>query len=111
MSQESTEFQWDENKRESNIEKHSVDFTDAIQVFAGPHFIEDRTREEDGEVRRGAIGPIPERLTPNHWSGELIVVVFTRRGDAIRVISARRADKDERRRYESHFGGSKKGRE
>lgn len=110
MSQESTEFEWDEDKRESNIDKHSVDFTDAIQVFAGPHFIEDRTREEDDEGRKGAIGPIPERLTPDDWSGELIVVVFTWRGDAIRIISARRADNDERRRYESHFGGGERGR-
>lgn len=108
MDQEPSGFEWDKDKRKLNIENHSVDFIDAIQVFTGPHFIEDRTREE---VRRGAIGPISEELIPDHWSGELIVVVFTWRGDAIRLISARRADKDERRRYESHFGGSKRGGE
>ena len=43
-----TDFAYDEDKREANIEKHGVDFLDAIQVFAGPHFVEDRTRKEDG---------------------------------------------------------------
>lgn len=99
------DFAYDETKRRSNIEKHGVDFLDAIQVFAGPHFIEDRTREEDGEVRKGAIGPLPSDVTPEHWSGHLIVVVFTWRGDTARIISARRADTDERQRYQDHFGG------
>ncbi|PSQ96985.1 MAG: BrnT family toxin [Bacteroidetes bacterium SW_9_63_38] len=111
MNQKPAGFEWDDDKRELNIENHSVDFIDAVQVFTGPHFIEDRTREEDGELRKGAIGPIPGELTPDHWSGELIIVVFTWRSDTIRLISARRADTDGRRRYESHFGGSKKGRE
>ena len=98
------QFEWHEEKRKTNIEKHDLDFLDAIQVFEGPHFIVDRTREEDKEERKAAIGPIPEDVVPTHWSGNLIVVVFTWRDDTIRIISARRAGTDERRRYEDHAG-------
>jgi len=100
------EFEWHDEKRETNIAKHGVDFTDAIQIFRGPHLIEDRTRPEDEETRKGAIGPLPSNAVPDHWSGNLIVVVYTRREGTIRVISARRADTDERRRYEGHVEGS-----
>lgn len=100
------EFEWHDEKRETNIAKHGVDFADAIQIFRGPHLVEDRTRPEDEETRKGAIGPLPSEAVPDHWSGNLIVVVYTRREGNIRVISARRADTDERRRYESHVEGS-----
>ena len=98
------EFEWHGAKNEKNVEKHGIDFHDAAQVFAGPYFTEDRTREEDGEERRAAIGPVPTDAVPDRWSGPLVVVVFTMRGETTRIISARRADSDERRRYERHFG-------
>jgi uncharacterized DUF497 family protein len=100
------DFNWHEAKRQSNIEKHDLDFLDAIQVFEGEHFVEDRTREEDGEERKAAIGPLPEEDVPGYWSGNLIVVVFTWRSGTIRIISARRVSTDERRRYDRHVGGS-----
>ena len=96
------EFEWHDEKRKSNIEKHDIDFLDAIQVFEVEHFIEDRTREEDEEERKAAIGPLPEENVPSHWSGNLIMALFTWRSGTIRIISARRASKDERRRYEGH---------
>ncbi len=97
-------FDWHDEKRESNVEKHDLDFIDAVQVFEEEYFVEDRTREEETETRKAAIGPLPEGDTPEHWSGNLIVVVFTWRNDTIRIISARRASTDERRRYEHHVG-------
>jgi uncharacterized DUF497 family protein len=102
----SQEFEWNSDKRGSNIEKYGIDFLDAIQIFAAPHFREDRTREEDEETRKGAVGPLSADIAPENWSGHLIVVMFTRREGAIRMISARRADTDERKRYDDHFGGS-----
>lgn len=99
------DFEWHPPKNEKNVEKHGIDFHDAIQIFSAPHFIEDRTRQKDREERKGAIGPIPDEIAPDHWSGPLIVVIFTERGETIRIISARRADSNERKRYESHFGG------
>jgi uncharacterized DUF497 family protein len=98
-------FDWHDEKRESNIEKHGLDFLDAIQVFEEEHFMEDRTREEDEEERKAAIGPLLEEDVSDHWSGNLIVVVFTWRQDTIRIISARRASTDERRRYDRYVGG------
>ncbi|MCS3658151.1 uncharacterized DUF497 family protein [Salinibacter ruber] len=97
-------FDWHDEKRKSNIEKHDLDFLDAIQVFEEEHFMEDRTREEEWETRKAIIGPLPEADVPGHWSGNLIVVVFTPRNDTIRIISARRASTDERRCYERHVG-------
>lgn len=102
-------FDWHDEKRKSNIEKsniekHDLDFLDAIQVFEEEHFMEDRTREEERETRKAIIGPLPEADVPGHWSGNLIVVVFTPRNDTIRIISARRASTDERRRYERYVG-------
>lgn len=101
------EFEWHDEKRKSNIEKHDVDFLDAIHVFGESHYIEDRTREADTEMRKAAIGPLPEDVVPGDWSGHLIVVIFTWRDDKIRIISARRASTDERRRYDRHVGGGK----
>ena len=98
------DFEWHDEKREANVEKHDIDFLDAIQVFEVGHFVEDRTREEDEEERKAAIGPLPEENVPSYWSGNLIVVLFTWRNDTIRIISARRASADERRRYDRHIG-------
>ena len=80
-------FDWQNGKRKSNIEKHDLDFLDAIQVFEEEHFMEDRTREEEGETRKAAVGPLPEAYVPGHWSGNLIVVVFTWRSDTTCHIS------------------------
>jgi len=80
-------FNWHDEKRESNIEKHDLDFLDAIQVFGEEHFVEDRTREEEGESRKAIIGPLPEADVPEHWFGNLIGVVFTRRNDTTCHIS------------------------
>jgi len=66
--------------------------------------MEDRTREEERETRKAIIGSFPEADVPGHWSGNLIIVVFTPRNDTIRIISARRASTDERRRYERYVG-------
>lgn len=85
------EFEWDENKNQSNIRKHGISFMDAINVFLDPYRIE---REDDrmdyGEVRFQVIGMV---------SGRLLFVVYTYRNGNIRIISARRANRNERRRY------------
>lgn len=84
-------FEWDEAKREANLVKHGVDFVDALEVFADPLRIEriDR-RHEYREERRQVLGRAGEQV---------VFVVYTLRGEARRVISARRASRDERRAY------------
>ena len=85
-------FEWDEEKNASNKVKHAIDFRDAVKVFDDHDCI---TREDDresyGEARYQAIGTTAQ--------GVLVVVFTERHEDVIRIISARRADKAEKRLY------------
>ena len=85
-------FEWDFQKAEANRRKHGVDFADAAAVLEDPSALtleDDRGREE----RFVTMGM--ESL------GRVLVVVYTWRGERIRVISARRATRPERRQYEA----------
>jgi uncharacterized protein len=81
-------FDWNERKSESNLAKHGIDFDNAIEVFYGPIVL--RRSDRNNEERWVAVG---------HSKNRLIAVVFTRRSDIIRIISARRARKNEERAY------------
>jgi uncharacterized DUF497 family protein len=84
------DFEWDEAKRQANILKHGVDFVDAANIFEG-RFIEIEDRRRDyREVRMIASGELENRV---------IRLVYTWRGDRRRIISARRAKRNERRAY------------
>jgi uncharacterized protein len=85
-------FEWDESKRQSNLAKHRIDFQDALRIFEGPVF--ERANRKHGEDRVCAIGLI---------EGVEIVVVYVIRGKHRRIISARRAHRDERQDYENHL--------
>ncbi|TMK52711.1 MAG: BrnT family toxin [Alphaproteobacteria bacterium] len=81
-------FEWDDRKCELNLAKHGIDFDSAIEVFYGPIIL--RRSDRNNEERWTALG----------YSGNrLIVVVHTRRLEVIRIISARRARKHEKREY------------
>src|SRR5205085_10378859 len=84
------EAEWDEQKRHTDIAKHGVDFVAAARVFDGPILeVEDR-RSDHGEMRFLSLGEV---------AGQVIHVVYTWRGRRRRIISARRASRDERQRY------------
>ena len=85
-------FEWDESKRQANLAKHHIDFWDAKQVFDGPVF--ERVDNRHGEDRLLAIGLM---------EGIEIVVVYAMRGNRRRIISARRANRDERQDYANHL--------
>jgi uncharacterized protein len=87
------QFEWDENKAESNWLKHNITFEEAVTVFADPYllFTEDSQHSEQ-EERQWAMGEAE--------NGLMLVIVFTMRGEQIRIISARKATKTERKRYE-----------
>ena len=87
------EFEWDEAKRQINIEKHKIDFILATQVFDDPNRIE-WSNENNNEHRTMTIGAI---------QGNFVIVIFvvwTKRDSKKRIISARRASKNERKKYE-----------
>ncbi len=88
----SMNFEWDEAKRQANIKKHGVDFTDAALILADSPLILEDARRDYGEQRCLAFG---ER------KDVLFVVAFTLREGVFRIISARRANSRERRKYES----------
>ena len=89
------EFEWDETKRRKNIERHRIDFLDADKVFAGPVII----------------GPARSDVTEERWlaTGVLgdvhVSVVYTWRGQAVRIISMRRARVAERARHQAVYAG------
>ena len=88
------DFEWDENKRRLNLKKHRVDFLDAALVLVSAPVILEDCRQDYGEPRYLAFGDM---------EGLLIVVAFTLRGDAVRIISARRGNARERKHYEERL--------
>ncbi len=88
------EFEWDDNKNESNKKKHGIDFNDAKEVFKDKDSkIEDvDLRKDYDEERRKIVGKIKKII---------IAVIYTFRGIAIRIISARSASRKERKEYNS----------
>jgi uncharacterized DUF497 family protein len=95
-----TRFEWDPDKAASNLHKHRVSFETAIRVFADPFALTDQDRIEGGEQRWQTLG-----LVEGYY---LLLVAHTIRDESedghpieiIRIISARAADRKERRRYE-----------
>jgi hypothetical protein len=89
--QEWPEFEWDAAKARSNLRVHGVSFPAASGVFFDPLRLEDAdTREDYGEERYFTIG---------FASQVLLAVVFTFRGKRIRLISARKANRNEKEEY------------
>jgi uncharacterized DUF497 family protein len=99
-------FEWDDEKTRSIRRKHGVDFDfdfdfdfdDAIEVFYDPHSVVEQNRVVDGEVRWQTIGMV----------GDVVVLQVAHTVDdqsqdeVIRIISARRASRKERKRYEQN---------
>jgi uncharacterized protein len=89
------QFEWDEDKNETNIRRHGIDFADIPTVFNAPMLTDLDDRIEYGEDRWMSIG-ILANLT--------VVIIWTERDtDTIRLISARKANRYERQRYESYL--------
>jgi hypothetical protein len=90
----SIRFQWDPQKADRNATKHGVTFLEAATVFQDPlAFIFDDEEHSDEEHREIIVG--------HSTRHRLLIVSFTEREEVIRIISARRADREEREDYES----------
>jgi uncharacterized DUF497 family protein len=89
---QSDDFEWDDAKAAANLRKHKISFRAASRVFDDPFALIEQDLDEDyGEDRFRATGLV---------EGLLITVVYTERGDCIRIISARKANNDEQRAYD-----------
>jgi hypothetical protein len=89
-------FEWDADKAAGNLRKHGVSFETAMRVFADPLALTEPDRIEGGEQRWRTLGRV---------EGWLLLLVAHAvwdedDGEVIRIISARRAEPRERRRYE-----------
>ena len=89
------EFEWDQDKAASNKKKHGISFEEAARVFGDPlaAIFDDPVHSQE-EHREIVIG--------HSTRNRLLVICFTERAEAIRIISARRATKQERRDYEEN---------
>lgn len=94
-------FEFDENKDALNREKHGISFNAASYVFDDPNRLErdDDSVENPGEDRFQTLGKV----------GKIIFVVYAERGEAIRIISARYANKAERSTYNGYDPRNEKG--
>ena len=86
------DFEWDNNKNNANYKKHGIRFEEAKLIFNSPVFTVLDPRSDDyGEVRELSIGTIDIAV--------VITVVHTDRDGKTRLISARRANRQERKIY------------
>jgi uncharacterized DUF497 family protein len=85
-------YVWDEAKRKSNLKKHGLDFKDAYLIYENPDKrTYDASREGEYRLMDVALAVI---------RGRLLTLVYTERGDDVRVISFRNASREERKQYE-----------
>jgi uncharacterized DUF497 family protein len=89
-------FEWDTHKAALNLKKHKISFEEAALVFDDPFVLTEQDRIDNGEYRWQSIGMINSCL--------FVLVAHTIQteedNEIIRIVSARRADKKERNRYE-----------
>jgi len=85
------DYEWDSNKARANLRKHGIDFADAVGVFEDELAltIDDEHPEEERFITIGM-----------DTLGRILTVIYTWRGEVIRIISAREATARERKQYE-----------
>jgi uncharacterized DUF497 family protein len=83
-------FEWDENKRRENLRKHGFDFADVWRVFENDKVIFVDDRFDYDELRLVTIGFL---------SGNIVTVTYTENDEITRIISLRKATKNERTKY------------
>jgi uncharacterized DUF497 family protein len=84
------QIDFDPDKRNQALAERGVDFARAGEVFAGRHFTAEDTREDYSELRYITLGKL---------DGRMVVMVWTPRGEARRIISMRKANEREQTRY------------
>ena len=88
------EISYDAEKRDRTLRERGLDFEDAVHVFAGTTLTVEDDREDYGERRYQTMGLLNDRL---------VMLVWTPRGKARHIISMRKANERERKRYEAQL--------
>ena len=83
-------FEWDEQKRLVNLERHGIDFVDVSKLFDNWRHTIDDNRFDYGEIRFFTLGLL---------DGRILAVSHTETDDLIRIISVRKANKNEQAKY------------
>ena len=94
-------FDWDPAKNEANLNKHGISFNEARHIFDGPILTRVDDRQDYGENRAISLGA--------QSRDAVLVVVHTERGDRIRLIPARNANRRERTVYYDQLGQTEEG--
>lgn len=91
-------FEWDDDKSQSNLLKHGIDFEEAANLWL-----------DENHIQIQAPFPIEGRsILISKYKDKLWAAIFTMRGDAIRIISVRRARRKEVKLYEKETTGKKR---
>ena len=88
-------YGWDPRKARRNFEKHGVDFADAVLALDDAMALTIRDPDSGSEERFITLGTDP--------FGQLLAVAYTWRGQRVRIISARKANREEREQYERRW--------
>lgn len=89
------DFEWNDEKNKTNLKKHGISFEEASHIFERDVVTWVDDRKNYNETRNISIGTLGEAV--------VIVVVHTDRNGLTRIISARTANKKERRLYNEHI--------
>ncbi len=89
-------FEWDENKQTNNVKKHKVTFHEAMTVFSSSLSLTENDDLHSQDEER-------YKTTGYSVKNRLLVVIHTERGNVIRIISARKANKLEHGNYHEHL--------
>ena len=89
------QIEFDTDKRDKTLAERGLDFARAGEVFAGRHFTAEDLREDYSELRCITVGKL---------DGRMVVMVWTSRGEARRIISMRKANEREQARYADRVG-------
>lgn len=87
-------YEWDEAKKQINYEKHGLSFEDAALVFEGATITGRDDRKDYGEARWITYGTI---------DGRMVVIAHTKRSENVRIISMRKANEREEKRYKKRL--------
>lgn len=90
-------IEYDPKKRAETLKNRNLDFEDAPKVFSGRHFQLEDDREDYGETRWITVGRLNRTM---------VSIVWTQRSAARRIISMRKCNAKERKRYHAHLDGS-----